>query len=121
MDDAGQGLLISANTPIYYGDAFQGFTGIDVSLTRLIDRLTNLSPTPTSFAFLMDADGRLIAVPPEHAAQLASRALAAPEMAPNGLLGLALTDLNPQLPRSRQRPAPRRAPPSRWTSMVSRS
>jgi signal transduction histidine kinase len=96
-DDAGQGLLISANTPIYYGDDFQGFIGIDVSLTRLIERLSHLNPTPNSFAFLMDSAGRLIAVPTEHAAILASRALTTQEEAPNGLLGLALNDINPQL------------------------
>ena len=97
VDDAGQGLLISANTPIYYGDEFQGFIGIDVSLSRLIERLSQLNPTPSSFAFLMDSEGRLIAVPTEHAAQLASRALTAQEKSPNGLLGLALNDLNAQL------------------------
>lgn len=96
-DDAGQGLLVSADTPIYYGDDFQGFIGIDVSLTRLMERLSQLKPTQGSFAFLTDADGRLIAVPAEHAAALASRPLSAQEQAPNGLLGAALSDLNPEL------------------------
>ncbi|MBE0669943.1 MAG: HAMP domain-containing protein [Anaerolineales bacterium] len=97
LDDAGQGLLISANTPIYYGSDFQGFIGIDVSLMRLIERLNELKPTENSFAFLMDADGRLIAVPQDGAVKLANRALTAQEQAPNGLLGSALTDINPQL------------------------
>lgn len=96
-DDAGQGLLVSADTPIYYGDEFQGFIGIDISLARLIERLSQLTPTPGSFAVLLDADGRLIAVPAEHAATLASRPLSAAEQAPNGLLGAALSDLNPTL------------------------
>ncbi len=97
LDDAGQGLLVSADTPIYYGGDFQGFIGIDVSLTRLIERLSQLKPTQGSFAFLLDSDGRLIAVPAERAAALASRPLSAQEQAPNGLLGAALTDLNPEL------------------------
>lgn len=96
-DDAGQGLLISADTPIYYGDEFQGYIGVDVSLSRLIENLNQLTPAPGSFAFLMDADGYLIAVPTEHAPQLASRPLTAKEQEPNGLLGLALTDINPGL------------------------
>jgi signal transduction histidine kinase len=96
-DDAGQGLLISADTPIYYGDDFQGYIGIDVSLSRLIENLNHLTPTPGSFAFLMDGEGHLIAVPTEHATQLASRALTTKEQEPNGLLGLALADINPQL------------------------
>lgn len=97
VDDAGQGLLISANTPVYYGDEFQGFIGIDVSLTRLIESLNSLKPTQNSFAFLMDSDGRLIAVSQASAAKLASRALTEQERSPNGLLGLALTDINPEL------------------------
>ncbi len=96
LDDAGQGLLISADTPIYYGDEFQGFIGIDVSLSRIIENLNKLKPTPNSFAFLMDGDGRIIAVPSEHAYQLASRALTEQEQAPNGLLGAALVEINPQ-------------------------
>lgn len=97
LDDAGQGLLVSADTPIYYGDEFQGFIGIDVSLTRLIERLSQLRPTPGSFAFLLDSDGRLIAIPDGRAAALANRPLSAQEQAANGLLGAALTDLNPEL------------------------
>ncbi len=109
LDDAGQGLLVSADTPIYYGDEFQGFIGIDVSLTRLIERLSQLRPTPGSFAFIMDLEGRLVAVPDGRAAALASRPLSAQEQAPNGLLGAALTDLNPELAlalESAQRSAP---------------
>lgn len=94
LDDAGQGLLVSANTPIYYGDAFQGFIGIDVSLARLIERLNQLKPTPNSFAFLVDSNGLLVAVPQNDAAKLASRALTEQEQASNGLLGAALTDVN---------------------------
>ena len=97
LDDAGQGLLISANTPIYYSNDFQGFIGIDISLTRLIENLNQLQPTENSFAFLMDSDGRLVAVPQDSAVKLASRTLTAQEQLPNGLLGLALTDINPQL------------------------
>lgn len=97
LDDAGQGLLVSADTPIYYGDDFQGYIGIDVSLARLIEHLRRLRPTPGSFAFLTDAEGRLIAIPAEHAATLASRPLTMQEQHPHGLLGAPLTDLNPSL------------------------
>ena len=97
VDDAGQGLLVSANTPIYYGDEFQGFIGIDISLTRLIEQLDRLKPTPTSFAFLMDAQGRLIAAPPNGAALLAGRSLSAQESSPTSLLGLSLDGTSAQL------------------------
>ena len=97
IDDAGQGLLVSADTPIYYGDEFQGFIGIDVSLSRLVERLNTVKPTEGSFVFLMDADGRLIAISPEDAKRLASRELTSQEISPNGLLALTLKDINPNL------------------------
>ena len=97
LDDAGQGLLVSADTPIYYGDEFQGFIGIDVSLSRLDERLNTIKPTAGSFIFLMDADGKLISISSENAQQLASRELTADETSPNGLLGLTLQGINPEL------------------------
>ena len=97
VDDAGQGLLVSANAPVYFGKEFQGFIGIDISLARLIDRLNNLKPTPNSFAFLTDTGNNLIAVSPEGANLLAGYNLTAQESAPTGLLGLSLIDLNPEL------------------------
>ncbi|MCB9113235.1 MAG: HAMP domain-containing protein [Anaerolineales bacterium] len=97
LDDAGQGLLVSADTPIYYGDEFQGFIGIDVSLSRLDERLNTIKPTAGSFIFLMDADGKLISISPENAQQLSSRELTADETSPNGLLGLTLQGINPEL------------------------
>ncbi len=97
VDDAGQGLLVSANTPIYFGDEFQGYIGIDISLARLIERLNNLQPTPNSFAFLVDANGQLIAAPPSGADLLASRSLSTYESSPTGLLGLSLAETTPEL------------------------
>jgi signal transduction histidine kinase len=97
VDDAGQGLLVSANTPIYFGDEFQGYIGIDVSLARLIEHLNSLKPTPNSFAFLVDANGHLIATPASGADLLAGRSLSALESSPTGLLGLSLADTTPAL------------------------
>lgn len=97
LDDAGQGLLVSANSPIYYGNDFQGFIGIDISLTRLVERLSQLRPTKNSFAFLLDSQGRLIAIPNGRAAILASHHLSAQQQTFDGLLGSSLTDLNPEL------------------------
>lgn len=96
VDDAGQGLLVSANTPVYYGDTFQGFIGIDVSLSRLAEQLDALHPTPGSFALLMDGEGRLIATPPDGAERLAgSTQKGGP--ASSGLFGLMIKDLRPGL------------------------
>lgn len=97
VDDAGQGLLVSANAPIYFGDEFQGFIGIDVSLDRLIERLNSLKPTTNSFAFLVDAEGYLIAVPPIGADLLAGHSLSHNESTPTGLLELSLAETTPAL------------------------
>lgn len=96
VDDAGQGLLVSANTPIYFGDAFQGYIGIDVALSRLIEQLNHLKPTPGSFAFLMDGDSHLIAAPPAGIATLTGRNLSGPAAATEAL-GLPLAEMNPSL------------------------
>ncbi len=61
VDDAGNGLLVTASAPIYDTSGFRGVVGIDVSLNRLIARLNDLRPTPNAHAFLLDGDGRLVA------------------------------------------------------------
>jgi signal transduction histidine kinase len=97
VDDAGQGLLVSANTPIYYGDEFAGFIGIDVSLSRLAGQLDALHPTPGSFAVLVDGEGRLIAVPPDAVDRLAAHQLNGQQASPTGLFGQLLKETNPDL------------------------
>jgi PAS domain S-box-containing protein len=64
VDPAGQGLLVTAVTPVYAGDEFRGVIAVDVSLTRLIGHLNTLKPSPSGYAFLMDGEGRLIAASP---------------------------------------------------------
>ncbi len=96
VDDANQGLLVSANTPIYFGDKFQGFIGVDVSLSQLIEHLKTLQPAKGSFAFLTDSNGHLIAAPIEGATRLVGRSLTSGESSPTGLLGLSLSE-NPDL------------------------
>jgi signal transduction histidine kinase len=95
VDSAGQGLLVSAYTPVYYGNDYQGFIGIDLSLSRLAEQLDALHPTPGSYALLMDGEGRLIATPPDAVERLAGRKLDQQQVSPTGLLGLALKDTNP--------------------------
>lgn len=60
-DNAGQGLMITANTPVYFGDAYQGIVSIDISLARLVDQLQKIRPTAGSYAFIVDEKGQLVA------------------------------------------------------------
>jgi hypothetical protein len=64
VDAGGQGLIVTASTPIYINDEFRGIFAVDVSLKRLVEHLNTLKPTPGGFAFLMSNDGHLIAAPP---------------------------------------------------------
>jgi signal transduction histidine kinase len=100
IDNTGQGLLVSADTPIYFGDEFQGYIGVDISLPRLVERLNTIRPTENSFIFLMDSKGKLPAISPEEAKQLSIHALTAQETSPNGLLELNLNDINPDLAKA---------------------
>ncbi len=60
-DNLGQGLLITANTPVYFSDEYQGVVSIDLSLDRLVTHLQEIQPTPGSYAFIVDENGRLVA------------------------------------------------------------
>ena len=61
VDNAGQGLLITVNTPVYINNEFQGVVSIDLSLERLVTQLQTIQPTPGSYAFIVDGNGRLVA------------------------------------------------------------
>lgn len=95
VDPAGQGLLVTASTPIYDGDTFRGVIGIDVSLNRLADRLDMLKPTPQSYAFLLDQNGQLITASSAALSQLTEQVS---QQTPNltATLGLKLTETRSQ-------------------------
>lgn len=90
-DDAGQGPIATASTPVYDGDQFLGVIGVDVSLMRLIDRLNSLRPTAAGFAFLVDRDGRLIAAPAEAIPAITGQEGVQPSPPITETFGLALT------------------------------
>lgn len=89
-DFTGQGLLISARTPVYFGDDYRGFIGIDVSLARLEERLRNLRPTPNAFGFLINREGQLIAAPSEKVESLLGVRVADEDTANGNELGRSL-------------------------------
>ena len=63
IDTAGQGLMITVSTPIYFDDTYQGFIGADMSLNYFIERMDALRPTESGYGILLDAKGRIIAAP----------------------------------------------------------
>ena len=92
VDNAGQGLLITANTPVYLDEAYQGVVSVDLSLERLVAQLQTIQPTPGSYAFIVDSNGRLVA----SAVNGIPRLLNQPDMGSTDqladLLGVSLAD-----------------------------
>ncbi len=93
IDPAGQGLLVTASTPVYSGGTFRGVIGVDISLTRLIDRLSRLEPVENGYAFLIDQSGRLIAAPAPARAAIAESGSPGAADAIDRTLGPPLTSL----------------------------
>ena len=64
QDAALNGLVITTSTPVF--DArkkFQGVAAMDIQLNRITDLISNISIGKTGYAFLVDKDNRLIALP----------------------------------------------------------
>ncbi len=59
-DLAGQGLVVTARTPVYVGDTFRGSVELDVPLANIIAQIDQLKPTPGGFAFYVDSEGTLV-------------------------------------------------------------
>jgi PAS domain S-box-containing protein len=71
LDSVGQGLLITASTPLYSKSGeFLGASGVDVTLNTIVnDILANIPSCHKMeglFSFLIDNQGGLIAFPPEY-------------------------------------------------------
>jgi phosphoserine phosphatase RsbU/P len=63
-DPAGQGLLVTAVAPVYSEmGGFEGTIGIDVTLKNLIENIETASPVAGGYSFLIDQNGRAIALP----------------------------------------------------------
>jgi GAF domain-containing protein/HAMP domain-containing protein len=63
-DATGKGLLVTAASPVYAGDTeFQGVIGIDVTLGGLRANIENTTPAGGGYLFLVDGEGRAIALP----------------------------------------------------------
>jgi GAF domain-containing protein/HAMP domain-containing protein len=63
MDPAGQGLVVTLSVPIYKNDTFQGVMSADIKLAKISERIANIKPGSSGFAFLVDSTGRIITMP----------------------------------------------------------
>ncbi len=99
-DPAGQGLLVTASTPVYVAGEFRGVIAVNISLRNLIDHLYAQRPTLHGYAFLSDADGRLIAAPPAALAALVGPGKGGSNPGLRDTLGLPLVAADPAFGRS---------------------
>jgi len=64
QDAALNGLVITSSTPIYDDTGeFRGVAGIDLQLATITDRISSLEIGETGYGFLIDSEGRAIAMP----------------------------------------------------------
>lgn len=64
LDAALNGLVITSSTSVYDNTGeFRGVAGIDIQLATITERVSGLSIGETGYAFLIDSDGRAIAMP----------------------------------------------------------
>jgi signal transduction histidine kinase/HAMP domain-containing protein len=74
-DPAGNGLTITAAHPIYLtSGAFAGTVAMDVTLNTIGKNIENYSPIESSYAFLIDNQGRAVALPERAYQDLLGRA-----------------------------------------------
>lgn len=59
-DLAGQGLVITAQSPVYEGDIFRGVVEVDLSIASLVQQVNALKPTVSGFTFYLDKEGALL-------------------------------------------------------------
>lgn len=62
---AGTGLAISVSVPVYFKDEFKGVMTADFQLQRIAEQISAIRVGSTGYAFLVDNDGHIIAMPPQ--------------------------------------------------------
>ncbi|MFH0727318.1 MAG: cache domain-containing protein [Pseudomonadota bacterium] len=61
-DPAGQGLMITAVSPVYLDNGrFKGVVGVDVTLNNIMNRIEIYSPFEHAYSFIIDKKGKLLA------------------------------------------------------------
>ena len=64
LDAALHGLVVTTSAPVFdAGGNFRGVAAMDIQLTRISDLVSNIKVGKTGYAFVIDKDKRLIAMP----------------------------------------------------------
>ncbi|MCC7118008.1 MAG: GAF domain-containing protein [Anaerolineales bacterium] len=65
VDPANQGLIVTISAPVYQGEKFLGVISADIKLDQISNQVAGIHPGKTGFAFLVDAGGRILFMPPQ--------------------------------------------------------
>jgi len=64
LDPALHGLIVTGSVPVFDAlDQFRGATAVDIQLVKIVDQVSGIRAGASGFAFLVDSQGRLIALP----------------------------------------------------------
>ena len=63
LDPAGQGWMMSAIAPVYSGDFLEGVTGIDITVSGLLQQIASLRLPWNGYAMLVSRDLKIMALP----------------------------------------------------------
>jgi GAF domain-containing protein len=63
MDPAGNGLIVTLSIPLYKNDVFQGVMSADIQLASISERISNIKPGISGYAYLVDGRGQILAMP----------------------------------------------------------
>ncbi len=63
LDAALHGIVVTSSAPVYEREAFRGVAAMDIQLTRITDLVSRIRVGESGYAFLVDKDRRLIAMP----------------------------------------------------------
>lgn len=64
QDPAGTGLTVTNSAPVYLSGVFKGVVAVDLRLASLSTEVQRIRVGQTGYAFLLDAEGHIIAMPP---------------------------------------------------------
>ncbi len=64
IDAAGGGLVVTAASPVYMGEEFNGVVAADIQLARVEEQISSIKLGQTGYAFMIDDAGRIITMPP---------------------------------------------------------
>ena len=87
-DAGGNGLVVTFTRAVREGSAIRAVLAGDVSLASVIANVTSIKPTPSSFAFLVDGSGAIIAHPDAKLALKPATEIA-PTLTAQGLAAMA--------------------------------